>query len=60
MPDMDGLALASAIRSDPVIRSIPLVLLTSWGQPGEIEAARSAGIAAYLANRCGPATCSSA
>jgi signal transduction histidine kinase/DNA-binding response OmpR family regulator/HAMP domain-containing protein/putative methionine-R-sulfoxide reductase with GAF domain len=49
MPDMDGLALASAIRSDPAIGSIPLVLLTSWGQPGEAEAARSAGIAAYLA-----------
>src|SRR2546426_4724692 len=49
MPDMDGLALASAIRSDPALRSIPLVLLTSWGQPGETEAARAAGIAAYLA-----------
>ena len=49
MPDMDGLALAGAIRSDPAIRSIPIVLLTSWGQPGEVEAARAAGIAGYLA-----------
>jgi signal transduction histidine kinase/DNA-binding response OmpR family regulator/HAMP domain-containing protein/putative methionine-R-sulfoxide reductase with GAF domain len=56
MPDMDGLALATAIRKDPTVGAIPLVLLTSWGQPGEAEAARQAGIAAYLAKpvRSGP------
>ena len=33
MPDMDGLALARAIRADPAIAPIRLVLLSSAGQP---------------------------
>jgi two-component system sensor histidine kinase/response regulator len=32
MPEMDGLALVRAIRSDPVIATIRLVILTSHGQ----------------------------
>ena len=32
MPEMDGQALARAIRSDPVIGTIRLVILTSHGQ----------------------------
>ena len=34
MPDMDGLALARAIRADPSLAAIHLVLLSSAGQPG--------------------------
>jgi len=48
MPDMDGLELARAIRSDPALRAIPLVLLTSMGLRGLVEEARGAGIAACL------------
>lgn len=48
MPEMDGFELARAINSDAAIASIPLVLLTSFGQRGHAEAARGAGIAAYL------------
>jgi PAS domain S-box-containing protein len=35
MPGMDGLALAVAIRADPSIAGMPLVLLTSGGEPGD-------------------------
>jgi two-component system, sensor histidine kinase and response regulator len=38
MPDMDGLALARAIRMDPLITPIRLVLLSSVGQPAAGEA----------------------
>jgi signal transduction histidine kinase/DNA-binding response OmpR family regulator/HAMP domain-containing protein/putative methionine-R-sulfoxide reductase with GAF domain len=48
MPDMDGLTLARAIRSDPDVQALPLILLTSWGQHGEPQAARAAGVGAYL------------
>ncbi len=48
MPGMDGLSLARAIKSDPNLAAIPLVLLTSVGQRGDGDAALKAGIAAYL------------
>jgi CheY-like chemotaxis protein len=48
MPDMDGFQLAEAIKADSTIASVALVLLPSFGKRGHGEAARSAGIAAYL------------
>jgi PAS domain S-box-containing protein len=48
MPGMDGFALAEAIKSDPEIASVRLVLLTSAGERGDGARSRDAGIAAYL------------
>ena len=48
MPGMDGLALARAIKTDPALESVRLVLLTSFSQRGHGQEARQAGIAAYL------------
>jgi PAS domain S-box-containing protein len=48
MPGMDGLELARAIRGDPALASIPLVLLTSGAVRGSAEAAKRAGFSAYL------------
>jgi CheY-like chemotaxis protein len=45
---MDGFELARTIKFDPAIASVPMVLLTSYGQRGDGAEARDAGIAAYL------------
>jgi CheY-like chemotaxis protein len=48
MPGMDGFQLADAIKAEPSIADVALVLLPSSGEPGHGERARQAGIAAYL------------
>jgi CheY-like chemotaxis protein len=48
MPGMDGIALARAIKADPDLATIRLVMLTSVGLAGDITTASQAGIAIYL------------
>src|SRR5205085_316521 len=48
MPEMDGLELARAIKGEPALAGVPLVLLTSVGFSPSGAQAREAGIAAYL------------
>jgi len=48
MPDMNGIDLARAIRAHAALPRFPMVLLTSSAQRGEAQAAREAGIDAYL------------
>ena len=48
MPGMDGLELARAIKSDPTIASVQLILLTSVSQDFDTETRNRLGIAAYL------------
>jgi two-component system sensor histidine kinase/response regulator len=48
MPDMDGMALARAVKADPSIASVLLVMLTSAGVYGDAQQARQHGITAYL------------
>ncbi len=48
MPEMDGSQLARTITADLTIGMIPLVLLTSLGRRGDIEAAKQAGFKGYL------------
>jgi CheY-like chemotaxis protein len=40
MPDIDGLTLARAVKSDPALATIPLVLLTSVSNPSCTTASR--------------------
>ena len=49
MPGMDGLALARAIRADPLITATPLVLLTPFGKPPPASVLAETGIAASRA-----------
>jgi two-component system, sensor histidine kinase and response regulator len=48
MPDMDGLQLGAAIKSDPVLASTRLLLLTSVGQRGIASLAQEIGFAVCL------------
>ncbi|MEO7156738.1 MAG: response regulator, partial [Vicinamibacterales bacterium] len=48
MPEVDGFALAAAIRADPIISNTAVVMLTSAGQAGDAARCRESGIAAYL------------
>ncbi len=48
MPVLDGEALARAIKAEPAISSVPLVMLTSVAGTGEGTRMRHAGFAGYL------------
>ncbi len=48
MPGMDGIQLARAVKADPAIASVRLVLLTSMGMRGDAAEARRAKIEGYL------------
>jgi signal transduction histidine kinase/CheY-like chemotaxis protein len=48
MPRMDGIELAAAVRADPLLAAVRLVLVTSLHSTDEMARARQAGIDAYL------------
>ena len=48
MPEMDGIELARAIRADPAIVGVRLVLLTSSAPRGDARIAQEGGIEAFL------------
>ena len=48
MPGMDGIELTRAVKSDPALSRMQLIMLTSLGAAGEARAARAAGVGLYL------------
>jgi CheY-like chemotaxis protein len=48
MPQMDGLALARHIKADPHLANTALVMLTSVGAYGDIQAAHQAGVSIHI------------
>ncbi len=48
MPGMDGETLARVIKAHPQLKDTVLVMLTSWGQPGDAQRMKEIGFAAYL------------
>jgi two-component system sensor histidine kinase/response regulator len=48
MPEMDGFALAEAIKQNPEWRTVTVMMLSSAGQRGDAIRCRELGIAAYL------------
>ena len=48
MPEMDGFQVAEQIADDSRFSRIPMIMLTSAGQYGDVARSRSAGVAAYM------------
>jgi len=48
LPEMDGLELSHAIRSDPAFDSLKIMLLTAVGKTGAERLAKAAGVDGYL------------
>ena len=48
MPNMDGLEMLEKARKEPATSDIPIVMLTTEGQPGMIERAKQAGAKGWI------------
>lgn len=48
MPVMDGVQTVKALKADPALRHIPVILMTARAQSHDIQAGINAGAAAYL------------
>jgi two-component system chemotaxis response regulator CheY len=48
MPRMNGLEMVEKVRADPKQATIPIVMLTSEGQPALIERAKKAGARGWI------------
>lgn len=48
MPRMDGFGLLNAIRNDPALQALPVVMMTSRNSPDDIERGLSLGANAYV------------
>jgi CheY-like chemotaxis protein len=56
LPGMDGHAVARALKSDPELRSIPIVAVTSYAMVGDREKCLEAGAEGYLEKPINPET----
>ena len=48
MPKMHGFDVLLALKSDPAVRDIPVIMLTNLAQPADITRATDAGAHSYL------------
>jgi PAS domain S-box-containing protein len=48
MPDVDGFTLAREIKTDPRLRTTPIVMLTSMGRPEDAARCRKIGVEGFL------------
>src|SRR6202158_495888 len=48
MPGMDGETLGRVVKAHPMLKQTLLVMLTSWGRPGDASRMKEAGFSAYL------------
>ena len=56
MPGMSGLEVADAIKADPEVASLPIIILSACGQQQEVVAGLAAGAARYLVKPFEPQT----
>jgi CheY-like chemotaxis protein len=48
LPKVDGLEVLRRVKSDPALRTIPVIVLTTSDAPGDLDAAYAAGANSYL------------
>lgn len=56
LPQMDGYAVARALRSIESLRGTPIVAVTSYAMPGDREKALAAGCSGYVEKPIDPDT----
>jgi two-component system, cell cycle response regulator DivK len=54
LPGMDGHAVARAIKSDPLLKHIPVVAVTSYAMVGDREKCLAAGAEGYIEKPINP------
>lgn len=48
LPKLDGFAVLEKLKKDPVLKNIPVIMLTNLGQKDDVEKAMQSGAAGYL------------
>lgn len=56
LPEMDGYAVAAALRENPATREIPIVAVTSYAMVGDREKALASGCDGYIEKPINPET----
>jgi len=56
LPGMDGHAVAHTLKSDPQLKLIPIVAVTSYAMVGDREKSLAAGAEGYIEKPINPAT----
>ncbi len=54
MPGMNGLEVCRAVRQDPELAGLPLILMTARAQSSDVAAGLDAGADAYIIKPFGP------
>jgi CheY-like chemotaxis protein len=54
LPDMSGLDLCRLLRERPQTERVPILALTGWAAPRDMERATEAGCDAVLSKPCPP------
>ena len=52
MPEMDGLEFIRAVRADPRLRELPLLMISGESEPSQVATALAAGANEYIVKPC--------
>lgn len=48
LPDMSGLHVCRAVRANPELRTVAVLMVSGWAWPGDVDAGQSAGADGYV------------